>query len=277
MNRAVSVTTALLLAAAASLPAQSRIRDFGLSDDEWCRDARDADFCEVREETLRGLNDIEVDARGNGGVAVRGWNRNDVDVRVRLVTHARTDSDARSLAREVRLSIDRGRIRMEGPRTDWGRDDRGRDREWWSASYELQVPQNARLTLDATNGGISIEAFRGTVDARTTNGGLTMYEVGGTIRGQAVNGGVNVELTGSRFEGSGLDLRTTNGGVNVSLPSNFSAELEARAVNGGISVDFPITVQGLINQRRELRATLGSGGPLVRVQTTNGGVRIRRR
>jgi hypothetical protein len=279
MIRATCVTAALLLSAAAILPAQSRNRDrdFGQSQEAWCREARDADFCEVREETLDNLSAVDIDARGNGGVSVRGWDRNDVQVRVRITAYARNDSDARDLAHDVRLVTTGGHIRAEGPRNDRGSWGNRRNREWWGASYEVQVPRSARVTIDATNGGIVVEDVRGTVDAETTNGGLVFYDVGGDVRGRATNGGVVVELAGDRWQGAGLDVRTTNGGVRVSLPSNYSAELDARAVNGGISVDFPITVQGLINHRREIRATIGSGGPPIRVATTNGGVRISRR
>jgi hypothetical protein len=38
-------------------------------------------------------------------------------------------------------------------------------------------------------------------------------------------------------------------------------------------IDFPITVQGLIGKRIQTR--LGTGGPTVRVVTTNGGVRVK--
>jgi hypothetical protein len=40
-------------------------------------------------------------------------------------------------------------------------------------------------------------------------------------------------------------------------------------------VDFPITVRGSLN--RHISTQLGSGGPLVRVVTTNGGVHIAER
>ena len=277
MTRASCTTAALLLGAAAILPAQSRNRDddFGRSREQWCRDARDAAYCEVHEETLRNMNTIDLDARGNGGVSVRGWDRDDVRVRMRVVASARNEGDARDLGRDVRLVTSGSTIRAEGPRSR----DRGRwyEREWWAASFELEVPRNARLTVDATNGGIVIEDVRGTVDAETTNGGIQLYDVSGDVRGRATNGGVTVELSGNRWQGAGLDVRTTNGGVRVSLPSNYSADLEARAVNGGINVDFPLTVQGLLNSRREIRATIGSGGPPIRVATTNGGVRIQRR
>jgi DUF4097 and DUF4098 domain-containing protein YvlB len=85
---------------------------------------------------------------------------------------------------------------------------------------------------------------------------------------------LNVELTGNRWEGEALDVRTTNGGVSLSIPSNYSAHLETGTVNGRISVDFPITMQGDIT--KEVAVNLGSGGPTIRAMTTNGGVRISR-
>jgi hypothetical protein len=282
MTRAFFVTAALLVSAAALLPAQSRFRDrdFGLSENDWCREAREADMCEVREETLRNLRDVDIDARGNGGVHVRGWDRSDVHVRVRLAASARNDGDARRLIQDARLVAEDGKIRVDGPRRDDARRDRRRDwrdREWWSASFEVQVPRDARLVVDATNGGVVLEDVRGTIDARTVNGGLRLFDVAGNVRGQAVNGGITVDLDGDRWEGQGLDVRTTNGGVRLAIPRDYSADLEARTVNGGLRVDFPITVSGLLNNRREIRTQLGSGGAPVRVATTNGGVQITRR
>jgi hypothetical protein len=280
MIRPLCMIAALLLVAGTVLPAQTRNRDrdFGQSNESWCRDAGDADFCEVREETLNNVSAVDVDARGNGGVFVRGWDRNDVHVRARVTAYARTADEARAIAREVRLTTQNGIVRADGPRRDnggWSR--RWRDRESWHVSYEIQVPRTARVNVDATNGGIIVENVRGTIDAETTNGGLMLYDVAGDVRGRATNGGVIIEVAGDKWQGTGLDVSTTNGGVRLFLPSDYSAELEARAVNGGISVEFPMTVQGLINNRREIRGTIGSGGPRLRVATTNGGVQIRRR
>jgi len=96
--------------------------------------------------------------------------------------------------------------------------------------------------------------------------------VGGDVRGATTNGGLQIELDGARWSGTGLDARTTNGGVTVSVPRGYSAELETSTVNGGFDIDFPVTVQGLIGHT--LRTTLGDGGPTIRAVTTNGGVRI---
>jgi len=279
MMRAFCVTALLLSAAAVVLPAQrNRDRDFGLSQDEWCREDRRADFCEVREETIPNSNTIYLDARGNGGVAVRGWDRSETRVRARITVYDDSREAAERLAKDIRITTTGGRIRADGPDRD--RDRRRRrdwdDDRWWNVAYELQVPRKADLSVDATNGGINIGDVRGRIDAHTVNGGIQLNDVGGDIRGETVNGGLHVELAGEKYDGPGLDLKTVNGGVTLRVPSNFSGELDARTANGGIAVDFPITVSGLIN-RRQLTATLGSGGPRLRLSAVNGGITIARR
>jgi DUF4097 and DUF4098 domain-containing protein YvlB len=86
---------------------------------------------------------------------------------------------------------------------------------------------------------------------------------------------VTAQLGGATWKGEGLDLQTTNGGVNLEIPRGYNARLETGTVNGGMNIDFPITVQGMIGRR--ITTTLGTGGPRVRATTTNGGVRIRER
>jgi DUF4097 and DUF4098 domain-containing protein YvlB len=168
----------------------------------------------------------------------------------------------------VQVNAGGGRVYATGP--DLNR------REWWSVSYRINVPRRNDLDLSATNGGITILGVNGNLRFDTTNGGVRLQNVGGRVDGETRNGGLNVVLTGTRWDGEYLDVQTSNGGVTVDIPANYNAEFETRTVNGGLNIDFPITVQGELTGRRGITTTLGSGGPPVRVRTTNGGVRVRR-
>ena len=86
--------------------------------------------------------------------------------------------------------------------------------------------------------------MNGRVDFTALNGGVNLKRVGGYVRGGTTNGGLNIELSGERWDGEALDVSTTNGGVNLSIPENYSARLETGTVNGRVNVDFPVTVQG---------------------------------
>jgi hypothetical protein len=61
----------------------------------------------------------------------------------------------------------------------------------------------------------------------------------------------------------------------MSIPENYSANLQTGTVNGSVNVDFPVTIQGKIS--KQIALNLGSGGALVKAMTTNGGVTLKRR
>jgi len=224
--------------------------------------------CEVRESTM-GAGPLNVDAGQNGGIVVEGWDRNEIRIRAVVQGRARSAERARDIAGQVQVQAGGGRVYATGPDVE--------RRESWSVSYRINVPRRNDLDLRATNGGITIVGVNSTMRFDTVNGGVRLQDVGGRVNGETRNGGLNVTLSGDRWDGEGLDVETSNGGVTLRLPDNYNAELETRTVNGGLRIDFPITVQGELTPRRGLNTTLGSGGPLVRVRTTNGGVNISRR
>lgn len=235
-------------------------------DQRWYND-RLAGVCEIREQTLAlSGGTIAIDGRQNGGVSVKGWERNEVLVRARVQTAAPTESEAGQLAQQIRVETGGAKIFATGP-------DNRRDYHW-SVSYEVFVPRRADVSAETKNGGIAIADVNGRIDFTALNGGVVLKRVGGMVRGSTTNGGLVIELAGDRWEGDSLDVSTTNGGVIMSIPENYSANLQTGTVNGNISVDFPVTVQGQIT--KALTVNLGAGGPMVKAFTTNGGVRVRR-
>ena len=233
--------------------------------DDWHSD-RLLSHCEIKEQTLPAAGAISVDGRQNGGVSVKGWDRNEILARARIQTAAPTQAEADALAQQITIETAGAKIFANGPenRRDY----------YWSVSYEVFVPRRSDLSLTAHNGGIAISDVQGRLDFTTSNGGVALKRVGGTVHGGTTNGGLSIELSGDRWEGEEMDVKTTNGGISMSLPENYSAHLETGTVNGNLSIDFPVTVQGRIT--RELAVNLGSGGPTIRAMTTNGGVRVKR-
>jgi DUF4097 and DUF4098 domain-containing protein YvlB len=222
--------------------------------------------CEMREDIVTAPA-LDIDPGQNGGVHVRGWSRPDVRVRTRVEGYASRAARARELVSSVRVTTAGGRLRSDGQMT--------LNNEHWGTSFYVDVPANTRLAINTNNGGISIEEFRGSVVMRAHNGGIRLREVGGDVRGHTQNGGLRIELSGQRWDGQGLDVETHNGGVRLTLPSNYSAELETGTVHGRVNIDFPMTMHP--GRRRVYTATLGLGGPKIRAVTTNGAVLVLRR
>lgn len=227
--------------------------------------------CEIKEQTVPAGGAITVDGKTNGGISIKGWERNEILVRSKIETRAPTQAEADQLAQQVRIETTALNIHAEGPGP--------RDDYQWYVSYEIFVPHRSDLSLQAHNGGISITDVNGRIDLKTTNGGVNLVRVGGNVQGNTTNGRVNVVLAGARWDGEELNIKTTNGGVNLIMPDNYSAHLETGTVNGNVSFGFPVNVALTERGRmpKEVSVDLGSGGPTVRARTTNGGVRVGRR
>jgi hypothetical protein len=148
------------------------------------------------------------------------------------------------------------------------------------------------VVLGSSNGGIALDSLRGALKVRTSNGAINASSLDGKGDFATSNGGVHVD---GRFEsldiisgngrvearaesGSSVSspwsIRTTNAGVDLSLPADLKASLDAGTTNGGITLNLPVQVQGY-QSKTEVRGTLQGGGPEISIHTTNGGIQVR--
>jgi len=229
-------------------------------------DSRQQRACEMREMTLPATASLNVDAAPNGGISVKAWSKVEILLRAKVETWGDTKSEAEARLKEVKIATG-AKINADGPRSA--------GRTYYSVSYEVFVPSKIDLTLHSTNGGVSISGVNGTIVANTTNGGLKLAGLAGKVSAHTTNGGVKVELAGSTWQGEGFDVSTTNGGVSIQVPADYSARLEASTTNGGVRSDLPVQIQGRYSGK-QVNATLGKGGALIKATTTNGGISVDR-
>ena len=265
-----AVALALLIPATAS--AQE-------SDDEWLdncqQDWKDygsrARHCEIRELGMKpSKGPLSVEPGMNGGVEIIGWNRDSIAITARIQVHARTQDDADAIAREIKIEAASGVVRVTGVRSSSGR------HQNWGVMFIVMVPRKSDLTLSTDNGPLSVSDVTGTMKLETHNGPLSLSGVGGDVHASAQNGPLLVDLIGTKWEGTGLDASTQNGPADLRIPDNYNAKIEFGTVNGPMDVGFPmtVTISGRVKDR--ISTTLGSGGPPVRVVTTNGPMTVRR-
>jgi DUF4097 and DUF4098 domain-containing protein YvlB len=257
MNRFLILTLCLAPAALAQEKTMSCDED-----SEWRERGH---YCEIREVTAPASGHLDVDGGVNGGISIKGGNRSDILVRSKVQAYEDDQNDSRRMVAEVRVEAAGGRVSATGPTSH---------KHGWSVSYEIFVPANTDLLLRTHNGGIAISGVQAHTQFDAVNGGVSLVNLAGSVEGHTTNGGLHVELASDHWDGDRCDVSTTNGGVTIRVPSNYSAHLETGTVNGGIHIDFPVTVHGEIS--RHLAVDLGSGGNLVRATTTNGGVRVER-
>lgn len=251
------------LAAAAQTPAEPVFK-LSCQEGGWTSYKQQQNYCETRDLTFEAPTGrpLNVDADPNGGITVHGWDSPNVRVRVKVQAWAATVEKAAARARRITIAPANGTLRAIDP-------DKDKD---WSVSYEIFVPRTTALALNTVNGGISLDNLNSAITFATTNGGVNLANLGGQVKGETTNGGVNITLSGSKWEGKGLDVATTNGGIRWKLPRTYSAQLFTSTNMGGIRTQLPVTKSGMFH--KEVAASLGQGGATIKAVTTNGGISV---
>ncbi len=142
-----------------------------------------------------------------------------------------------------------------------------------NVTFTVKVPAGIRFVGRTINGGISARGIEADAEAHTVNGGVEI-EAAGTARAETVNGGITARFGRADWDGA-LKLETVNGGIDVYLPATAAVDVKAGTVNGDIETDFPLTVKGKIGRRR-LEGSIGGGGPLLEMETVNGGIELKK-
>jgi hypothetical protein len=139
--------------------------------------------------------------------------------------------------------------------------------------FTVRVPRGVRFVGRTVNGDIAADELEEDIEAYTVNGGIRVA-TRGNARAETVNGSIDAALGRADWSGS-VSFATVNGGINLALPDDLSADVKAETVNGSIETDFPLTVKGKFSSRR-LSGRVGSGGRELKLETVNGSIRLRR-
>lgn len=206
----------------------------------------------------------------NGDVHIAAWDRN--EVKVDAVKYAGTKERLDEAKIEVEAGSDFVSIRTKYPNHDhlfnggWN-DPAG-------VEYTLMVPRGVRLDeVKLINGALDIHGIAGEVRASCINGKVLAEGLQGRVKLSTVNG--RMEARFEHLTNSPVELASVNGSLQLTLPSDAQAELEASTMSGGIDDDFGLHVRHHRFIGHDLRGELGGGGTQIRLSNVNGRIDIR--
>ena len=128
------------------------------------------------------------------------------------------------------------------------------------------------LDAETSGGSITLDGVDGDTYVHTSGGGLKLKNLAGNVQGSTSGGSIYAELTG-RIDRD-CYLKTSGGGITIYLPDNINAEIDAHTSGGRVSTDFPITVRGKLKSNT-LYGKINNGGPVIKLRTSGGGIRIK--
>jgi DUF4097 and DUF4098 domain-containing protein YvlB len=134
---------------------------------------------------------------------------------------------------------------------------------------------NGDATVHTSNGHIHAERLAGSLEASTSNGGITanIGESSHPVRLETSNGGV--DLTLPPHFASDAHVSSNNAPITLHLADQPNARLVAHTSNSSITSDFEIRTQGTFG-KNQVEGTLGAGGGLIDLGTSNGSIRLLR-
>lgn len=244
----------------------------------------------------------------DGSIEIRSWDRN--EIRLEIVRRAATTEEAEAL--EVTTTQDGNRIEVDARDDD--RRQIIRIGRWVgdSVSYIVRVPRQLILNATTGDGSITVDDLAGMVTLASGDGSIRGARVDGDVSVRTGDGSIVLDATSGRVDldtgdgsvrlsarldalrvhtGDGsvtLDVRdgstmaedwsveTGDGSVSVSVPAQFSAEVDLRSGDGTVQVNG-VTADGDESDRRRYSGRLGTGGRTLSARSGDGSITVRTR
>ncbi|MEO8736493.1 MAG: DUF4097 family beta strand repeat-containing protein [Edaphobacter sp.] len=148
----------------------------------------------------------------------------------------------------------RGPIKFHSSRTDM---------QLGRLDGEADISNNADLSASEAVGPL-------TISTRSRN--ITLDRIAGNIFVSNRNGSVNI--TSAPPLGN-VTVENRNGSVTLTVPEHSSFFIDAETTNGDLNNDFSLPTQGT-DTHKNFTGTVGSGGPTLRITTSQGDIALRR-
>lgn len=178
-----------------------------------------------------------------------------------------------------------------------------------SLRVEIHMPKDADLTVHSSDGSIEVDSINGSVDlsagdghisAQSLRGNLRFHTGDGHIEARGLDGQVDASSgdghvsvegrfdslrirtgdgsvtaragTGSRVNAAWA-INTGDGSVDLEIPGDMQANIEASTHDGHISLGLPLTVEGTFSSSR-IQGKLNGGGQAVTIHTGDGSIHL---
>ena len=217
----------------------------------------------------------------NGKIFIESWDRDEVDVNAEIKVRASSKSLARDYLDNIEIVVrerdDALIIKVERPHErgggfmDWIF---GSGKPNVTVNFWLKVPEETDIEATSVNGSVEAIAIVGRTSIHSTNGKIVAEEIEGPVQASTTNGSISVDINTEDIDDD-IELHTVNGSIKLVVERDMEADVDITTVNGSISTDFPLEVRGKWGPKK-VQGEINGGGPLIKLQTVNGSISIRK-
>jgi hypothetical protein len=203
----------------------------------------------------------------DGDIEIRGWDRDEAEIVV--------EAD-RWIGRQGPFGAGSGRPSVNAEtapdgslilKTVW----EGDERRVTPVNYYISVPRSIDLRdIRTGRGNVLIADLFGRAAVQIQSGDLKVENFSGSLKAQVWRGRIEAEMLDLRAEDES-ELTTRAGDLTVFLEAGAAARIEAEA-SAGITSEIDLHQDSL---GRKVTASLGTGGPLVRLKALDGRIALK--
>jgi hypothetical protein len=276
---------------------------------------------EVKTFKVTGQPEVVLDTF-DGSIELHSWDRNEIEVEVekRAMEQGLLDE----IKVDAQQQGDKITIKVTGPRRERHGVTIGMHISP-TAKLRVAVPRSANINAMSGDGSIRAEAIEGRIVLRTSDGSVAASRLGGDVQIRSGDGSIRIDSSTGKLDletddgsvtveaqpsvlrlrtGDGSvrvqiepdtvmadawDITTSDGGVSLTLPGLFNAELDAETSDGSVRTNHPLLDNEERELRREgedgddrrerrrsLRTKIGDGGKILKIRSGDGTIRIDR-
>lgn len=236
------------------------------------------------EEANEALKDLKltIEQQGNDVTAVakyrgaRGWfGNNRVQVSFVITVPTRCSADLQTSGGNISVGDLTGRMlaHTSGGNIEFGDIDGSIDGSTSGGNVELGSC-TGDTRLQTSGGNVRAGRIIGKADLGTSGGSIAVKRVENVLHAHTSGGNVEAEISGA-IKGD-CSLGTSGGDVRVTVDKTAAFRLNASAGGGGVHADgLTITLDDGGSGRSHLAGNVNGGGPLLKLRTSGGSIRIR--
>lgn len=223
-----------------------------------------------------------------GSITVEGWQKNEVEVSADIEVQAENEADLAQLAKINGFVLDEdfGHIRIISVGTN--------DKDYlkrtakkfpkrlldkpFKIDYRIKVPLYSDLEINGGRGDLSLSNVEGTMQIRFLEGNANLALTGGAVSGVFGSGTINVKIVSRSWRGRHADFQVASGTLNVELPQNLNADINASVLRGGKIENSVTTLKPRERTKfseKSMTARAGSGGAALSFTVGDGTLTIK--
>jgi hypothetical protein len=224
-----------------------------------------------------------------GSIHVESTQQNEIEVNAEITLQAATEADLDTLQKVTSFILDEslGRVAITSLGTNDAKYIKQVAKKFpknliglpFSIDYVIKVPRYCDLRIDGGSGDVTVKGVEGSLAINSLEGNARLDLVGGGVSATFGKGNVFITMPDRSWRGNAIDIALAAGEMDVYMPVNLSAELDAMILKTGKIenglLDLKPRIRTVKFTEQSISAKAGSGGVPMKFTVGDGTLRLK--